>query len=197
MRTISIGYLVDEAQAMIWRGPMASSAVMQLLHHVRWPRDEGGELDLLLLDLPPGTGDIHLTLAQQAPISAALVITTPQQVALIDCRKALTMFRKLSIPCLGVVENMREFVCPHCGGTSDLFARDGARRLAEEEGIPLLGGVPLDPAIRRCSDGGRPVVIAEPESRSAAGFRAIAEAIVERIERLPRRVKVEIPVVPG
>ncbi|MDX8410217.1 MAG: Mrp/NBP35 family ATP-binding protein [Mariprofundales bacterium] len=197
VRTISIGYLVDEDQAMIWRGPMASGAVMQLLRDVQWRRDTEDELDLLLLDLPPGTGDIHLTLAQQAPISAAVIVTTPQEVALIDCRKAITMFRKVGIPCLGVIENMREFICPHCGEGSDLFARDGARELAEKQQIPLLGGVPLEPRIRQLSDTGTPIVVAEPDSTQAANYRTIATAMMAQLEQLPRQVRVNIPVSAG
>lgn len=196
VRTISIGYLTDPEQAAIWRGPMASGAVMQLLRDVRWTGPDE-ELDLLLIDLPPGTGDIHLTLAQQAPLSGAIAITTPQEVALIDCRKAIHMFRKVAIPCLGVVENMREFVCPHCGQHSDLFDRDGAASLAERFELPLLGGIPLDPAIRRLADRGTPLAIAEPDSRSAAAYRAIAEALIERIRALPRQIRLDIPVTAG
>jgi len=193
VKTISIGYLINEDQAMIWRGPMASGAVMQLLNDVQWTRKDE-ELDLLLLDLPPGTGDIHLTLAQQAPISGALIVTTPQEVALIDCRKAITMFRKVNIPCLGVVENMREFVCPHCGESSDLFAHDSAHSLAEQQHIPLLGGIPLEPRIRQLSDAGVPITASDPDSKQAAHYHAIANNLLTQLQQLPRQVKVEIPV---
>ncbi|MDQ6963281.1 MAG: P-loop NTPase, partial [Mariprofundales bacterium] len=193
VKTISIGYLVDEAQAMIWRGPMASGAVMQLLRDVQWTHQDG-ELDLLLIDLPPGTGDIHLTLAQQAPISGAVIVTTPQEVALIDCRKAITMFRKVNIPCLGVVENMREFICPHCGEGSDLFAANSTHSLAEEQQIPLLGGVPLEPRIRQLSDNGTPIAIADPSSSQAAHYHTIANNLLTELQRLPRQVQVNIPV---
>ncbi len=194
VKTISIGYLTNPEQAMIWRGPMASGAVMQLLHDVQWVHD-GEEIDILLLDLPPGTGDIHLTLSQQAPISGAVIVTTPQEVALIDCRKAITMFRKVSIPCLGVVENMREFVCPHCGEQSDLFAHDGAKALAEQQKIPLLGGVPLEPRIRQLSDAGTPITVTDPDSPQAAHYHTIANNLLVELDRLPRQVKIDIPVV--
>ncbi|MDQ6950295.1 MAG: Mrp/NBP35 family ATP-binding protein [Mariprofundales bacterium] len=197
VRTISIGYLVNEDQAMIWRGPMASGTVMQLLRDVRWQRHPEDEIDILLLDLPPGTGDIHLTLAQQAPISGAVIVTTPQEVALIDCRKAITMFRTVSVPCLGVIENMREFVCPHCGGASDLFSHDGARELAKKQNLPLLGGVPLDPRIRLLSDLGTPITVTDPDSPQAANYRAIAEAMMQQLEQLPRQASVNIPVAAG
>ncbi len=194
VRTISIGYLTDPEQAMIWRGPMASGAVMQLLRDVQWARPDEEPLDILLIDLPPGTGDIHLTLSQQAPLSGAIAITTPQEVALIDCRKAIAMFRKVGIPCLGVVENMREFTCPHCGETSDLFARDGAASLAEHYKLPLLGGVPLDPRIRRHGDLGTPIAVAEPDGEQTACYHAIADGLLEQIRKLPRQIKIDIPV---
>lgn len=191
IKTISIGYMVKEEQAMIWRGPMVSGAVMQLLHDVAW-----GELDYLIIDLPPGTGDIHLTLSQQVPITAAVVVTTPQDIALLDCKKGITMFDKVHVPTLGIVENMSSFICPHCGGESHIFAEGGAARLAEENKVEILAKIPLDIAIRETSDAGTPIVAAHPDSRQAEAYCALASAVVEKVEKLNRR-KISIPIMPG
>lgn len=157
VKTISIGYMVKEEQAMIWRGPMVSGAVMQLLNDVEW-----GELDYLIIDLPPGTGDIHLTLVQQVPLTAAVVVTTPQDIALLDCKRGIAMFDKVHVPTLGIVENMSVFVCPHCGESTHIFSADGAEKLAEKQKVDVLAKLPLDLAIREMSDAGTPIAAALP-----------------------------------
>jgi len=189
VRTMSIGYLVDEGQAMIWRGPMVSGAVMQLLRDVAW-----GELDYLLIDMPPGTGDIHLTLAQQVPITASVVVTTPQDIALLDARKGIAMFNKVNVPTLGIIENMSVFICPHCGQASHVFAEGGADRLAAEQQVEVLGHIPLDIQIRLDSDEGTPIVAAHPDSEQAEAYRQAAGAIASRLSVLGRR-RIDIPVV--
>ena len=152
---MSMGFLVPEDTPMIWRGPMVMSALQQMLRDVAW-----GELDILVVDLPPGTGDAQLTMAQQVPLAGAVIVSTPQDIALIDARKGLNMFRKVDVPVLGIVENMSYFLCPHCGDRSDIFSHGGARREAERLGIEFLGEVPLDIAIRETSDDGRPITVA-------------------------------------
>jgi len=188
VRTMSIGYMVAEDQAMIWRGPMVSGAVMQLLNEVIW-----GELDYLVVDMPPGTGDIHLTLAQQVPITASIVVTTPQDIALLDARKGIAMFNKVNVPTLGIVENMSVFICPHCGEASHVFAEGGADRLAEEQHVDVLGHIPLDIQIRLDSDNGTPIVAAHPDSPQAAAYRDLAGEVARRISIVNRR-KIDIPV---
>jgi len=169
MLVMSLGFLVDPDTPVIWRGPMVMKAVEQLLKDVEWP-----ELDYMIVDLPPGTGDAQLTLTQKVPLSGAVIVTTPNEVALIDARKGLAMFRKVGVPVLGIVENMSWFVCPHCQGVSDIFSRGGGERTAREMGVPFLGEVPLDPSVRRSGDSGTPVVLAAPESPVAAAFRDLA-----------------------
>jgi ATP-binding protein involved in chromosome partitioning len=175
VKLISMGFLIDEKQAVIWRGPMAVGALKQFITDVRW-----GELDYLLVDLPPGTGDIQLTLAQTVPLAGAVVVSTPQAVALLDARRSAAMFAKVEVPLFGVVENMSEFVCPKCGHTEPIFGHGGAAHEAEALGVPFLGAVPLEPAVRAAGDEGAPIVIAAPQSRSAAAFRAIAEQVAAR-----------------
>jgi len=167
---MSIGFLVTDDTAMIWRGPMVQSAILQMLRDVEW-----GELDCLVVDLPPGTGDAQLTMAQQVPLTGAVIVSTPQDVALLDVKKAIAMFRKVDVPILGLIENMSLFVCPNCGHEAHIFAHGGAKREAERQGIPFLGEVPLDLRIRETSDGGRPIVLDEPGGAAAAIYRAIAE----------------------
>ena len=157
LKVMSMGFLVDEETPMIWRGPMVMSALSQMLKDVAW-----GELDVLVVDMPPGTGDAQLTMAQQVPLAGAVIVSTPQDLALIDARKGLNMFRKVDVPVLGLVENMSTFICPHCGGRSDIFAHGGAKREAERLHVPFLGEVPLTLAIRETSDAGRPVVVSDP-----------------------------------
>jgi ATP-binding protein involved in chromosome partitioning len=178
LKAMSIGFLVEEETAMIWRGPMVMSAVQQLLREVAW-----GELDCLVVDMPPGTGDAQLTLAQSVPLAGAVIVSTPQDLALIDARRGVTMFRKVDVPVLGVVENMSYFLCPHCGGRSDIFAHGGARHEAERLGVPFLGEIPLTLAIREHSDAGRPIVATEPQSPHAAAYRAVAQAVRAGLEK--------------
>jgi len=169
LRTMSIGYIVAEDTPMIWRGPMVSSALEQMLRDVQW-----GELDVLVVDMPPGTGDAQLTLAQRVALSGAVIVSTPQDIALQDARKGLNMFRRVDVPVLGFIENMSYFLCPHCGERTDIFSHGGAKAEAEKLGVEFLGELPLDIAIRETSDGGNPIVIAEPSSKYAETYRAIA-----------------------
>ena len=169
LKAMSMGFLVDEGTPIIWRGPMVVSALTQMLRDVAW-----GELDVLVIDMPPGTGDVQLTMAQQVPLSGAIIVSTPQDLALIDARKGLNMFRKVDVPVLGIVENMSTFVCPKCGARSDIFGHGGAKLEAEKLGIPFLGGVPLHMDIRAKSDEGQPIVATAPESPYAAIYRDIA-----------------------
>lgn len=178
VKGMSIGFLVSPEQAMAWRGPMVTSALNQLLLQTRW-----GELDYLIVDMPPGTGDIQLTLSQRVPVSGAIVITTPQDIALIDARKGLKMFEKVNVATLGIVENMAYHRCEACGHEDAIFGSDGGERLAEETGTDLLGRLPLNARIRSDADGGRPSVVAEPESEEAQAFRAIALHAVGRLAR--------------
>jgi ATP-binding protein involved in chromosome partitioning len=187
--TMSIGYLLDDDQAVIWRGPMVSGALMQLLTDVRW-----GELDYLVIDLPPGTGDIQLTLAQKIPVTGAIVVTTPQDIALLDCRRGIEMFKKVQVPTLGIVENMSVFICPHCGEASHIFAEGGAEKLAAAYQTEIVARVPLDIRIREDSDAGTPIVAAHPDSEQAAIYRDMAGIVARKISVLGRR-KIEIPVV--
>ena len=153
LKVMSMGFLVDEETPMIWRGPMVMSALSQMLKDVAW-----GELDVLVVDMPPGTGDAQLTMAQQVPLAGAIIVSTPQDLALIDARKGLNMFRKVDVPVLGIVENMSTFICPHCGSATDIFAHGGAQSEAKRLGVPFLGEVPLTLAIRETSDAGKPVM---------------------------------------
>lgn len=168
----SIGFLVPENEAAVWRGPMASKALSQILYDTRW-----GELDYLIADLPPGTGDIQLTIAQQVPTTAAVVITTPQDLALIDARKGISMFEKVNIPVLGVIENMSYHLCSKCGHKEMIFGDGGGAKMAEQQGIQLLGQVPLHIHIREQSDDGTPLVVAEPHSKLAVNYKKIARKI--------------------
>lgn len=173
---MSVGFLIEEESAMIWRGPMVASAIRQMLRDVAW-----GELDVLIVDMPPGTGDAQLTLAQNVPLKGAVIISTPQDLSLIDARRGLAMFRKVNVPVLGIIENMSFFQCPHCGGRSDIFGHGGARHEAERLGVPFLGEIPLHMSIRETSDSGHPVVESQPEGPHAAIYRAIAESIRDRL----------------
>jgi ATP-binding protein involved in chromosome partitioning len=177
LKAMSIGLLVGEAEAMIWRGPMVMSAINQLLREVNW-----GQLDCLLVDMPPGTGDAQLTLAQNVPLAGAVIVSTPQDLALIDARRGVAMFKQVNIPILGVVENMSYFVCPHCHGRSDIFAHGGARHEADALGVPFLGEVPLALTIREHSDSGRPIVVAEPDGPHAQAYREIAARVKAALE---------------
>jgi ATP-binding protein involved in chromosome partitioning len=174
---MSIGFLVEEDTAMIWRGPMVMSAITQMLRDVAW-----GTLDVLVVDMPPGTGDAQLTLAQNVPLKGAVIISTPQDLSLIDARRGLAMFRKVNVPVLGIVENMSYFQCPHCGERSDIFGHGGARHEAERLGVPFLGEVPLHMSIRTTSDAGNPVVESEPDGPHAAIYRAIGERVRDQLQ---------------
>jgi ATP-binding protein involved in chromosome partitioning len=182
VRMISMGFLVDSKAAMIWRGPMLMGAIRQFISDVAW-----GELDYLLVDLPPGTGDVQMTLAQNVPLAGAVVVTTPQNVALLDARRGVTMFEKLDVPIIGIVENMSQYICPACGWAEHIFGSGGGQAFASEAGVPLLGQIPLEPAVRQGGDGGVPVVIAQPLSHSGRAFTALAEQVAARASVLALR----------
>jgi len=172
VKVMSIGFLVEEDLAMIWRGPMVISAITQMLREVAW-----GELDILVVDLPPGTGDAQLTMAQQTPLTGAVIVSTPQDIALIDARRGIAMFQKVNVPLLGLIENMSGFCCPACHQVTPIFGHGGARHEAEMRGIPFLGEVPLDIAIRETSDDGRPIVATEPDGVHAKHYTDIARNV--------------------
>jgi ATP-binding protein involved in chromosome partitioning len=176
LKTMSIGFLVDEDKPMIWRGPMVQSAISQMLGDVEW-----APLDVLVVDMPPGTGDAQLTLAQRVPLKGAIIVSTPQDLALIDARKGLNMFRKTEVPVLGIVENMSTFLCPNCGHESHIFGHGGARETAAELGCDFLGEIPLVPSIRETSDAGTPIVALAPNSPEARAFRDIAERVAAKL----------------
>jgi ATP-binding protein involved in chromosome partitioning len=176
VKCMSMGFLVAEDTPMIWRGPMVQSALQQMLRDVDW-----GELDILVIDMPPGTGDAQLTIAQQVPLSGAVIVSTPQDIALIDAKKGLNMFRKVDVPVLGIVENMSYFTCPNCGHESSIFSRGGARREAETLGMEFLGELPLDIEIRETSDSGRPIVVSNPDSPHSQAYVAIARRVWEKV----------------
>jgi ATP-binding protein involved in chromosome partitioning len=172
LKVMSMGFLVDEETPMIWRGPMVISAITQMLKDVAW-----GELDIMVVDMPPGTGDAQLTMAQQVPLAGAVIVSTPQDLSLIDARRGLNMFKRVDVPVLGIIENMSYFLCPKCGERSDIFSHGGARAEAEKLRVPFLGELPLHMSIRETSDSGRPIVISEPESTHAGLYKEIAAAI--------------------
>jgi len=177
LTVMSIGFLIDEDTAMIWRGPMVISALTQMLREVEW-----GKLDVMVVDMPPGTGDAQLTIAQQVPLKGAVIVSTPQDLALIDARRGVSMFKRVNVPVLGIVENMSYFLCPSCGTRADIFGHGGARREAERLGVPFLGEVPLHMAIREKSDAGLPVVATEPDSSHAKIYRDIAAKVQDQIK---------------
>ena len=181
MAVMSIGFLVEEETPMIWRGPMVMSALTQMLREVEW-----GTLDVMVVDMPPGTGDAQLTMAQQVPLRGAVIVSTPQDLALIDARRGIAMFRRVNVPVLGIVENMSTFICPHCGTRSDIFGHGGARHEAERLGVPFLGEVPLAIDIREKSDAGAPVVATDPDGPHARIFRDIAARVREGFEAASR-----------
>jgi ATP-binding protein involved in chromosome partitioning len=193
LKVMSIGFLVEEETPMIWRGPMVISALTQMLREVAW-----GDLDVLVVDMPPGTGDAQLTMAQQVPLAGAVIVSTPQDLALIDARKGLNMFHRVDVPVLGIVENMSYFLCPHCGERTDIFGHGGAEHEARRIGVPFLGAVPLHAAIRELSDAGTPVVASNPNGEHARIFRAIAERAWEGVQmerssgrRAPPRIVID------
>jgi ATP-binding protein involved in chromosome partitioning len=181
VEAMSIGFLVDQDTPMIWRGPMATSALTQLFTDTLW-----GDLDYLLIDLPPGTGDIQLTLAQKIPVAGAVIVTTPQDIATLDARKALKMFEKVEVPVLGIVENMAVHTCSNCGHIEHLFGEGGGQRMAAQYGVPLLGSLPLDIAIREHGDAGQPVAVAVPDSAVAQAYRHTARMMAAHLAMRPR-----------
>ncbi|HXZ94016.1 MAG TPA: iron-sulfur cluster carrier protein ApbC [Burkholderiales bacterium] len=188
IQAISIGFLIDVDTPMVWRGPMVTQALEQLLKDTRWR-----ELDYLVVDLPPGTGDIQLTLAQKVPVTGAVIVTTPQDIALIDARKGLKMFEKVGIPILGVVENMSTHICPQCGHESHIFGSGGAEKMCRDYGTELLGQLPLDASIREQADSGRPTVVADPEGRVAEIYRRIARRCAVKIAESQRDMSAKFP----
>lgn len=191
IKVMSMGFLVAEDTPMIWRGPMVMSALQQMLRDVNW-----GTLDVLVVDMPPGTGDAQLTMAQQVPLAGAVIVSTPQDIALLDARKGLNMFRRVDVPVLGIIENMSYFCCPNCGHRSDIFSHGGARREAETLGMEFLGEIPLDIGIRETSDQGQPIVVSQPESEHARAYRRIARRVWEKVagEQGPARAAPRIVV---
>jgi ATP-binding protein involved in chromosome partitioning len=177
MNVMSIGFLIEEETPMIWRGPMVMSALTQMLREVEW-----GKLDVMVVDMPPGTGDAQLTMAQQVPLKGAVIVSTPQDLALIDARRGVAMFKRVNVPVLGVIENMSYFMCPHCGTRSDIFAHGGARHEAERLGVPFLGEVPLHMTIREKSDAGLPVVATDPDGEHARIYRDIAAKVRDTLK---------------
>lgn len=177
IQAMSMAFMVDINEPMVWRGPMVSGAFQQLLNQTAWD-----DVDYLFIDMPPGTGDIQLTLAQKVPVSGAVIVTTPQDIALLDARKGIEMFRKVNVPVLGVVENMSLHICSNCGHSEPIFGAGGGERIASQYGTRLLGQLPLTMAIREQSDGGRPTVVAEPDGEVANTFKGVARAVVEGVE---------------
>jgi ATP-binding protein involved in chromosome partitioning len=177
LKTMSMGYLTNERTPMVWRGPMAGSALVQMLEQTLW-----GELDYLIIDMPPGTGDIQLTLSQKATVAGAVIVTTPQDIALLDAQKGIEMFRKVNVPILGVIENMAVHVCSQCGHEEHIFGSDGGQRIATDYGVPLLASLPLSLAIREQTDAGNPTVVAEPASAAASSYLDAARAIQQALE---------------
>ncbi len=190
VQVMSIGFLIDDDQAMIWRGPMATQALDQLLRQTNW-RD----LDYLLVDMPPGTGDIALTLSQRVPLTGAVIVTTPQDIALLDAKKGLKMFEKVGVPILGIVENMAVYTCPACGHSEHIFGADGGSRMAAEYGVEYLGGLPLTLAIREQADNGRPSVVADPEGTIAASYKAIARKVAVKIALKSKDFSAKFPTI--
>ena len=188
VQVISIGFLVEADNAMIWRGPMATQALEQLLRQTNW-----ADLDYLIVDLPPGTGDIQLTLCQRVPVSGALIVTTPQDIALLDAKKALKMFEKVNVPVLGIIENMATHVCSNCGFEEHIFGEGGGARMAAQYGVPLIGALPLDIRIREQADGGTPTVAAMPDSDIAARYREIARNSAARLALRARNKQIQFP----
>jgi ATP-binding protein involved in chromosome partitioning len=176
LKVMSIGFLVEEETPMIWRGPMVMTAITQMLREVEW-----GTLDIMVVDMPPGTGDAQLTLAQQVPLAGAVIVSTPQDLALIDARRGIAMFRRVDVPVLGIVENMSYFLCPHCGERSDPFGHGGAKAEAERLSVPFLGEVPLEIEIRETSDAGLPIVATKPDSAHAKIYRDIAARVRDQM----------------
>jgi ATP-binding protein involved in chromosome partitioning len=190
VQVMSIGFIVEPDQALIWRGPMATQALDQLLRQTQW-RD----LDYLLIDMPPGTGDIQLTLSQRVPLTGAVIVTTPQDIALIDARRGLAMFEKVGVPILGIVENMAVYSCPNCGHTEHIFGADGGRKMAEKQGVDYLGALPLTMKIREQADSGHPTVVAEPDGEIAALYRTVARTMAARVAQKAKDFSSKFPTI--
>lgn len=193
VRLMSMGFLVDEKTPMVWRGPMVQSALMQMLRQVNWGTAKA-PLDVLVVDMPPGTGDTQLALAQQVVLTGAVIVSTPQDIALIDARKGLEMFKKVNVPILGLVENMSVFCCPECGAKTPIFSKGGARAMAKELGVPLLAEVPLDIEIRENTDGGKPLVLSAPDSEGAKVYRELATAVWKEVLAAAKKTALKGPV---
>jgi ATP-binding protein involved in chromosome partitioning len=190
VEVMSIGFLVNEDQAMIWRGPMATQALDQLLRQTNW-----GELDYLLVDMPPGTGDIALTLSQRVPLTGAVIVTTPQDIALIDAKKGINMFQKVGVPILGIVENMAVYCCPNCGHVAHIFGADGARKMAAQFGVDVLGALPLNLSIREQADSGCPTVAAEPAGEIAALYKTVARTLAVKVANKAKDFSSKFPTI--
>jgi ATP-binding protein involved in chromosome partitioning len=190
VQVMSIGFLVDADNPMIWRGPMATQALEQLLRQTNW-----GDLDYLIVDMPPGTGDIQLTLSQRVPMTGAVIVTTPQDIALIDARKAVTMFEKVGVPILGVVENMAVHVCSNCGHAEHIFGEGGGKRYAEEKGLDYLGALPLDIQIRLQADSGKPTVVADPDGGPALIYKSVARQVAIKIAAKAKDFSAKFPTI--
>ena len=190
VQVMSIGFLVNQDEAMIWRGPMATQALEQLLRQTNWQ-----DLDYLIVDMPPGTGDIQLTLSQRVPMTGAVIVTTPQDIALLDARKAVTMFEKVGVPILGVVENMAVHICSKCGHAEHIFGEGGGRRYAQDKGIPYLGALPLDIRIREQADSGKPTVVADPDSEAANIYRSVARQVAISIAEKSKDFSAKFPTI--
>lgn len=182
IKCMSMGFLVEEDTPIIWRGPMAQTALQQMMRDINW-----GALDVIVVDMPPGTGDVQLTMAQQVPLTGAVIVSTPQDIALLDARKGMNMFRKVDVNVLGIVENMSYFACPHCGERTDVFSHGGAKKEAETVGMDFLGEIPLDIVIREASDGGHPIVAAQPDSEHAKAYKGIAKDLWDKVENILAR----------
>ncbi|MFN7724771.1 MAG: iron-sulfur cluster carrier protein ApbC [Rubrivivax sp.] len=190
VEVMSIGFLIEADQAMIWRGPMATQALEQLLRQTNW-----GELDYLIVDMPPGTGDIALTLSQRVPLTGAVIVTTPQDIALLDAKKGLKMFEKVGVPILGIVENMAVHVCTNCGHAEHIFGADGGKKMAAEYGVDYLGALPLAMSIRQQADGGRPTVVAEPDGELAGLYKAMARTVAVKIAQQAKDFSAKFPTI--
>ncbi len=190
VQVMSIGFLIEPDQAMIWRGPMATQALDQLLHQTKWR-----ELDYLLIDMPPGTGDIALTLSQRVPLTGAIIVTTPQDIALLDAKKGLKMFEKVGVPILGIVENMAVYVCPNCGHSEHIFGADGGKKMAAEYDVGYLGALPLNLSIREQADAGRPTVVADPEGEVASIYKAVARQVAVKVAAKAKDFSAKFPTI--
>lgn len=188
LKTMSMGFLVTEKTPMVWRGPMAGGALVQMLEQTLW-----GELDYLVIDMPPGTGDIQLTLSQKARVAGAVIVTTPQDIALLDARKGIEMFRKVDIPVLGIIENMSVHICSNCGHAEHIFGQEGGERIAADYGVPLLASLPLSLSIREQTDAGTPTVAAEPESAASQAYAQAAAAVAQALAAQAKNVVQQFP----